>query len=398
MSTITLRPQALGIFPLPAGYLLLPNLEGAAAMRDMLLRGQMPEHASQALSFYQAALHGDIDAAWMALAQDDSPEADYNRFVLRGEPEYYEQLRGMLSGDMAQLCDMVAYTLGILSTPPDVANATDELRAVLLSAQAAHAIEQDDETRAEQSLSEAVQAARPVSPLLAAQLLADLADLRWQQRGPDADSLHHYQEAMRLLQGTALKTTRAHMALKLGICYQELAHGQREALLEAVRHYQDALQVFSAAHEPELFALVQNNLALAYLAMPLTEASDQLRVGIAVQALRAALTIYTRDAYPEQWASTQLNLANALQYLPSSHPEDNLAEAVGLYEEILQARSKVNDPAGYARLLSNQGNALAHLGIFEHARPKLREAAQLFAVVGDGESVQAVQELLEQCR
>jgi tetratricopeptide (TPR) repeat protein len=145
---------------------------------------------------------------------------------------------------------------------------------------------------------------------------------------------------------------------------------------------------------PELYALAQNNLALAYLAMPLTEASDQLRMGIAVQALREALKVYKREAYPEQWASTQLNLANALQYLPSSHPEDNLSEAVGLYEEVLQARDPQRDPLGYARLLANQGNALAHLGIFDHAVPKLQQAAWLFAQGGDDDAATTVNGLL----
>jgi tetratricopeptide (TPR) repeat protein len=128
--------------------------------------------------------------------------------------------------------------------------------------------------------------------------------------------------------------------------------------------------------------------------MPLTEASDQLRSAVAVQSLRQALQVYDRDSYPAQWASAQLNLANALQYLPSTHPEENLTQAVELYEDLLAARSPQLDPLGYARLLANQGNALAHLGIFDHATAKLAEAQRLFEQCGEWETAVSVRELL----
>ncbi len=105
--------------------------------------------------------------------------------------------------------------------------------------------------------------------------------------------------------------------------------------------------------------------------MPMSDQGDRLRLGVAVNALRAALRIYTPQTHPAQWASTQINLANALQYLPSVHQEQNLDEAVHLYEEVLQHRDPVADPLGYASILSNQGNALGHLGVFADARERL---------------------------
>lgn len=69
--------------------------------------------------------------------------------------------------------------------------------------------------------------------------------------------------------------------------------------------------------------------------MPMTEASDQLRLGVAVQSLRNALKVFTREDHPERWASTQLNLANSLIYTPSTHQADNLVEAVELYEGVI---------------------------------------------------------------
>lgn len=389
-----INPQPLGIFPLPVSYLLLPpTTDGAAALAE-LLRGVAPSAFPAPWRFYGAALAGDTDAALALLAADDSPEAHYNCFVLSGDAATYHALRDELDDDLARLLDMVAYTMGLADAPPDPGESTGVVRAVLLAAQAAAALEQGDFLAAQATLTAAVEAARPASPLFAAQLLADLAEARIAGQALDALALQHYREALHLLDGSGLTELRAHMALRLATLYQELARGQRGPLLEAVKCYQEALRVFTRTSHPEPYALAQNNLALAYLAMPLNEAGDQLRMAVAVQALREAVAVYAGEGNSERWASAQLNLANALQYLPSAHPEDHLTEAVQIYEALLHVRDAASDPPGYARLLANQGNALAHLGIFDHARAKLRDAERRFADLGEQGSAAAVAEVL----
>jgi tetratricopeptide (TPR) repeat protein len=393
MTRLSLRPQPLGVFPLPAGYLVLPPAEGAAELCAALLDGRTSAEAPAPLRFYTLALAGELDAALAALAGDETPEARYNRFVLNSDPADYERLRAELTGEYRLLLDVVAFTLGWIDAPPDPAGAEGELLACALSVHAAFALEGEQPEVAGAILARAIAAARPVSPLVAAQLLGDLAGLQ-AQSGAGAAASQSYREAISLLEGRGLPELRAQLFMGLGMLYQEIAEGRRGHLLEAAKCYQEALKVYTRESAPELFAMAQNNLALAYLAMPLIEASDQLRMGIAVQSLREALKVYTREAYPEHWTSAQLNLANALQYLPSKTPEDHLAEAVELYEELLAARDAARDPLGYARLLANQGNALSHLGIFVHARARLEEAAALFARHGDLASEGAVLEAL----
>jgi hypothetical protein len=126
------------------------------------------------------------------------------------------------------------------------------------------------------------------------------------------------------------------------------------------------------------------------------EASSQLRLGVAAQSLRSALTVYTRDEHPREWASVQLNLANSLVYTPSRHQADNLVEAAELYEAVLETRDRSTDPLGRARVLANQGNVLAHLGVFDDAKAKLYEARFLFEELGDNESVRAVRGVLDE--
>ncbi|NOK80945.1 MAG: hypothetical protein GFH27_549287n26 [Chloroflexi bacterium AL-W] len=390
-----IRPQPVGIFPLPASYLIVPSVAGADALCKQLLRGQIPENVPDSLCFYTLACAGETETAWQCLT-DETPEGRYNRFILKSTPELYRDLHEELTGELTLLLDVAAYTLGYIDVPPGAGEVDAELRAFVLMSQAAHALEYDDGDTAATVLQAAVDAARASSPLLAAQLLSNLAETQHRYQGVSAIVAQNYRAALQLLDDSALSETRANVALSLGLTYHELAQGQRGALLEAVKCYQEALQVFSKTHYPELYALAQNNLALAYLSMPLIESSDQLRMGIAVQSLRETLKIYTPESHPEQWASAQLNLANALQYLPSSHPEDNLVEAVELYEAVIAVRDYTRDPFGYARVLANQGNALAHLGIFVHAKPKLQEALRVFTAYGDVDSATSLRSVLDE--
>lgn len=393
------QPQPLGIYLLPAGYLLLPPSAATETILPLLLRGELPTVWPPSLQFYALALADDTAAALAALPDDGSPLTAYNRFVLQGDAQTYAGLRLQVAGELAVLLDLVAYTLGYIAAPPTedaLIGIEGVVHASALAAQATAHLEQQEPAAALPYLEQAIAVARPVSPLLAGQLLGALADADTRLHGATPQNIQRYQEAIRLLAPAALAEARAELWLNLGMQYQDLAQGQRGALLEAVKCYQEALRILTLTHQPEAYALAQSNLALAYLAMPLQEARDQLRMAIAVQALREALKVYTREQYPEQWASAQLNLANALQYLPSSHPQENLIEAVDLYEQILDVRSRETDPLGYARLLANQGNALAHLGIFVHAKPKLQEAVRIFTAYADTDAAMSLRELLTQ--
>ncbi|MEI7555079.1 hypothetical protein [Candidatus Chlorohelix sp.] len=397
MQQFRLNPQPLGIFPLPVGYLILPLVEQSSDTLALLLKGEIPVEVPLEWRFYMLALAGDLEHAYDELENDNSPEAQYNRFVLQSSPSEYVRLNNSLEGEFKFLLQVVAYTLGYIAQPPaEVDDITPVLAALVLMAQATYCLELNEPEYAITLLERAVEVARPVSPIFAAQLLGTLADTKRTSQGSNYTIIQEYQEAIRLLESSNLAVACGELWLNLGIANHELAQGRRSVLLEAARCYQEALQTLDREKSPELFAMAQSNLALAYLAMPLQEASDRLRVAIAVQALRAALEVYRRETHPEMWASTQLNLANALVYLPSGHPEDNLVQAVEIYEELLGVRSRENDPAGYARLLANQGNVLSHLGIFNHAISKLQEAITLFESCGEAEAAASVAGLLEQ--
>jgi tetratricopeptide (TPR) repeat protein len=260
---------------------------------------------------------------------------------------------------------------------------------MVLSARASAALERRDALGAVAELREAVRAADAPSPILAASLRLTLAQVLADAGDPSGAALEA-DAALQRLPMSADRELRAHLQVTRALARQQLAGEDRGALLAVVGDLTEATKVFREETHPELFAVCNQHLAVAYLVMPMSDQGDRLRLGVAVNALRAALRIYTPQTHPAHWASTQTNLANALQYLPSVHQEQNLDEAVQLYEEVLQYRDPQVDPLGYARILSNQGNALGHLGVFTDAKERLERARAMFDAAGDPDSAATV--------
>ena len=393
-AVLAVRPQPLGAFPLPLGYLLIPASPETEEARLALLAGQLPVWPA-ALRSHELALEGDRDGALAQLTGAD-PISRYNRFVM--DPDGVDsvgedpaELRSAL-GEFGVLVDVVLYAIGRSDTAPEVGDLTGELAALVLSAQASTALHNGDAAGAIADLDRAAEEAATVSEPLRGVLLGASASI---VEGPDAVS--RFERALKALDGAeGLRITRAELHLTLAGLLHEQSGDRPDMLARAVPHYHAALQLVMREEAPLLWASAHANLATAYLTMPMTEASGQLRLGVAGQSLRSALKVYTPEDYPEQWASVQLNLANSLVYTPSSHQLDNLVEAVELYEAVLQARDRETDPLGRARVLANQGNVLAHLGDFDQAKAKLYEARFIFEEFGDHDAMRTVRGVLDE--
>ena len=393
-AVLAVRPQPLGAFPLPLGYLLIPASPETEEARLALLAGQLPVWPA-ALRSHELALEGDRDGALAQLTGAD-PISRYNRFVM--DPDGVDsvgedpaELRSAL-GEFGVLVDVVLYAIGRSDTAPEVGDLTGELAALVLSAQASTALHNGDAAGAIADLDRAAEEAATVSEPLRGVLLGASASI---VEGPDAVS--RFERALKALDGAeGLRITRAELHLTLAGLLHEQSGDRPDMLARAVPHYHAALQLVMREEAPLLWASAHANLATAYLTMPMTEASGQLRLGVAGQSLRSALKVYTPEDYPEQWASVQLNLANSLVYTPSSHQLDNRVEAVELYEAVLQARDRETDPLGRARVLANQGNVLAHLGDFDQAKAKLYEARFIFEEFGDHDAMRTVRGVLDE--
>ena len=392
------RHQPLGVFPLPLGYMLIPADEGTEEARTAMLRGRLPASWPPSMRAHELAAAGKRDAAITALMAASQNRFDsvalYNRFVLDPDSVNPDNLRPVL-GEFAVLVDVVLFALGRTDTPPVDETADGELAAAVLSAQATQALTEENPAAAVDLLDRAVQAVEGVSAPLTGVLLAGAAAICRDSHIDDAE--RRLREAIAALDGAdGLRVARAEIHLCLAALLHEQAQEQPHLITTAIPHYHSALQLVKNTDAPLLWAAAHAGLAAAYLTMPMVEASGQLRLGVAAQSLRSALTVYTREEHPAEWASVQLNLANSLVYTPSRHHVDNLVEAVQIYEAVLQTRDRSTDPLGRARVLANQGNALAHLGMFDDAKAKLYEARFLFEELDDIDSVRTVRGVLDE--
>ncbi len=395
------RPQPIGVFALPAGYLLVPAGDPAHDVaRTSLIAGTRPE-LPPSMSFYAHALDGELDAALQAVDGDDLVSR-INRFVLDPSSDAVAPLLADLrshddpdAGELATFVETIAFVVGLRAVPPDVGSATGEFAALVFAAQATAALEAGRSADAVDALEAAAQAARPVSAALTGQLMGQLANVQLDEGGTQRAAVT-FQAALDHLGGTDLFVTRAELHVAAGAMFQEMSEAAPRLMQQAIDHYHQAMALVNAETAPETFAIANANLGLAYLMMPMHEASDQLRIGVAVQSMREALDYFTPESHPDRWSSTQLNLANALVYMPSKHQADNIAEAVGLYEGVLQQRPRERDPQGRARVLANQGNALAHLGVFDDAKARLHEARAIFEEFGDDDGVRTMRGILDE--
>lgn len=394
-TTAPTRPLPIGVFPLPLGYLLVPPGPDTESARGDLLAGRLPAEWPERMAAHRLVVEGDLPGALASLTGDD-PVSRYNRFVLDPDGAGTAALRADL-GELGVLVDVVAFTVGDASEPPDTDGPGGEVSALVLCARATHALAAGAAVDAVALLDAAVDLCTAATPVLAAVLRGAAAAAEQQHAPTTPRVVERLEVALRGLDtADDLRVTRAETHLAAGLALHELA-GENPALIaKAVPHYHAALRLVRSTDAPLVWASAHTNLATAYLTMPMVQASDQLRTGVAVQSLRSALTIWTRDEHPAEWASAQLNLANSLVYAPSTHQGDNLVEAVELYEEVLAVRSRETDPLGRARVLANQGNVLAHLGMFDVAKAKLYEARFVFEEFGDGEAVRAVRGVLDE--
>ncbi|EID44101.1 tetratricopeptide repeat protein [Parageobacillus thermoglucosidasius] len=388
-----MQPQPIGVFPGAAGFFLLPLVPEADRLIPLLLRGHVPDSWPESWCFFAAAIEGKSEDEVLALLPE-GPEAAYNRFILDPQAHTYTLAKEVISGDFTLLLDAVAWRLKLCETPPPLGDTAGEIRAFLLATQAYDAFQRKDWPTGLSFLFEAAAVAEDVSPVFSARLYAEWAATKQMLGDHGKETVEGYQKALALLETSSFQEARAELWFQLGSVYQTGAGGRKSSLLEAARCYHEALKVYRKDTYPEEYATVHMNLALAYLAMPALDRSAYLRTAAAIQSLREALRIFKKDTHPELWASATVNLANALQHVKTSHPEENLWEAVALYEEVLEVRRPKDDPLGYARVLANQGNALAHLGAFSRALPRLEEASRLFCAYGEHEAANAVEDVL----
>jgi tetratricopeptide (TPR) repeat protein len=172
---------------------------------------------------------------------------------------------------------------------------------------------------------------------------------------------HAFESAIPTLKDCGRPEELAEAEMNLGVVVQNLSGAGRARITDAISAYQRALRVFDRARYPKEFAILQNNLATAFLAMPFTDDRSKMREAIAVQAFEEGLKVVNIIDHPTEYAMRQNNLGNALQYASSSHAAENNLRALDAYDEALKVRTKDAAPLEYANTIANRANCLWNL-------------------------------------
>lgn len=200
----------------------------------------------------------------------------------------------------------------------------------------------------------------------------------------------------------------AEAEMNLGLVLQNLAGVGRARITDAISAYQRALRTFTRAKYPQEFVILQNNLATAFLSIPMTDERGKMREALAVQAFEEGLKVITLIDNPTEYAMLQNNLGNALQYVSSSHTLGNNIRALEAYDEALKVRTRETTPLEYANTISNKANCLWNLPDdptdpesgnrvnLSQARVYYGEARQIYMAHGEPEKARIVAEAFNQ--
>jgi tetratricopeptide (TPR) repeat protein len=202
-------------------------------------------------------------------------------------------------------------------------------------------------------------------PLLAARIEARLGTALQAMPDPSGDTLLRARAAFEAAGPTIRAGGRpeeiAELAMNQGLCLQSLAALKKAPITDAIKAYQEALRTFDKAQFPKEYAILQNNLATAFLAIPFSDERAKMREALAVQSFEEGLSAVDLIAHPTEYAMLQNNLGNALQYATSAHPIANNLRALEAYEEALKVRNPRDTPLEYANTIANKANCLANL-------------------------------------
>jgi tetratricopeptide (TPR) repeat protein len=219
-----------------------------------------------------------------------------------------------------------------------------------------------------------------------------------------------YEEAIPVIAELGRKEELAEIEMNLGLVLQYLAGAGRARLTDAIAAYQRALRIFDRARHPAEYAILQNNLATAFLSMPAADEKATIREALAVQAFEEGLKAVTLIDHPSEYAMLQNNLGNALQYAASSHAVENNLRALDAYDEALKVRTRETTPLEYANTLANKANCLMNLpddpaapergnrGNLSRAQSHLEEACAIFAAHDERTKAEILAEPLAELR
>ena len=174
-------------------------------------------------------------------------------------------------------------------------------------------------------------------------------------------ALQSFQSAIPTLQALGKPEEVAEAELNQGLVMQALTGLGRGRITDAISAYHRSLRTFNRDLYPQEYAVLHNNLAIAYLSMSPSDESGRMREALAVQSFEEVLKVINLIDHPSEYAMINNNLGNALQHASSGHVLQNNLRALAAYDEALRVRNPRDTPLEYANTIANKANVLRSL-------------------------------------
>ena len=148
---------------------------------------------------------------------------------------------------------------------------------------------------------------------------------------------------------------KAEVSLGVGSAYLARPRGVRTDNIErAIVHFDEALQEFTFASDPQNWARTHNNAGIARWARISGERADNQERAIA--HFEAALKVLTRDAASREWAQLQNNLGIVRASRILGDHTANVETAIAHYEAALAVFTRESEPLLWASAQNNLGS------------------------------------------
>jgi tetratricopeptide (TPR) repeat protein len=177
----------------------------------------------------------------------------------------------------------------------------------------------------------------------------------------DIEAAHlHLTNAHSLLAPSADPAERAKVLSALGNTYAASRNmPAKPRLMAAIECYEQAGQIFQAAGRLDDWAREEFNLGNAFSELP--EGSVSSKWEQAIRHYENGLQIRTRQKDPNAYAGTLQNLGIALREVRSGNHAENIKQSLLCYRRALQVRRRWSHPRAYAALQINVGNSFVSL-------------------------------------
>jgi len=144
---------------------------------------------------------------------------------------------------------------------------------------------------------------------------------------------------------------------------------------EALAKYNEIFELISENWYAEVYARTKNTVGIAY--SDLAQVEDYKgNLKRAIRAYKEALKVYTLELYPGQYAMVQNNLANA--YMKAGTTVKNLTNKIKAHREALKGYAVMGDTLMYAYSRRKLGDSYFKLAKFQDEQDNLKKAIRSY--------------------